>query len=348
MNKSIKGNKNGAGNPNNDGIKTDYLWKEILTKARLTNILQSFAQFIEEEKEYIDDKGKTQIRKERKLIFPRYHQLTAVRELLTHAKEHGAGQKYLIQHSAGSGKSNSISWLAHQLVSLHDKGGTQNVFDSVIVVTDRKVLDAQIQANVRQFEQVAKLVQPITEGSKQLKEALEEGKKIIITTIQKFPRIVEDIGELPGNRFAIIIDEAHSSLSGQMARQLNATLSKVTDEDELKDHLSDYNDDENDEVNPLLVHVGNVDTTVRSALNINRAKPRIIRFQHSFNVFGLKSRLQRNDVGHNNLALEGLDSEQSSAIAFRQNAFFVDDEVVSKSSHATVLNVLEETECIWI
>lgn len=243
-----KGDNNGAGNPKNDGIKTDYLWKEILTKASLTNILQSYAQFIEEEKEYIDDKGKTKTKKVRKMIFPRYHQLTAVREMLKNAQEHGAGQKYLIQHSAGSGKSNSISWLAHQLVSLHDKSGRDNVFDSVIVVTDRKVLDAQIQANVRQFEQVAKLVQPITEGSKQLKEALEEGKKIIITTIQKFPRIVEDIGELPGNRFAIIIDEAHSSLSGQMARKLNETLSKVIDEDELKEDITDYNEEENNEI----------------------------------------------------------------------------------------------------
>jgi type I restriction enzyme, R subunit len=243
-----KGDNNGAGNPNNGGIKTDYLWKQILTKASLTNILQSFAQFTEEEKEHIDSKGKTKTHKVRKMIFPRYHQLTAVRELLDDASAHGAGQKYLIQHSAGSGKSNSISWLAHQLVSLHDKSGRDNVFDSVIVVTDRKVLDAQIQANVRQFEQVTKLVQPITEGSKQLKEALEEGKKIIITTIQKFPRIVEDIGELPGNHFAIIIDEAHSSLSGQMARKLNETLSKVTDEEELKDDMGDYDEEENDTV----------------------------------------------------------------------------------------------------
>src|SRR5690554_3576764 len=222
-----KGNNNGAGNPPNDGIKTDYLWKEILTKNSLTDIIQNFCQLITEEKEYLDEKGKVRTRKEKKLIFPRYHQLVAVRMLLADEQAKGSGQKYLIQHSAGSGKSNSISWLAHQLVGLHDKSGQNNIFDTVIVVTDRRVLDAQIRENIKQYQQVKGVVEAITEGSKQLKQALEEGKKIIITTIQKFPHIVEDIGDLPGNNFAIIIDEAHSSLSGQMARKLNETLSKL-------------------------------------------------------------------------------------------------------------------------
>lgn len=222
-----KGNNNGAGNPPNGGIKTEYLWKEVLTKSSLTDIVQNFCQLITEEKEYLDEKGKIRTRKEKKLIFPRYHQLVAVRMLLADAQAKGSGQKYLIQHSAGSGKSNSISWLAHQLVGLHDKSGQNNIFDTVIVVTDRRVLDAQIRNNIKQFQQVAGVVEAITEGSKQLKQALEEGKKIIITTIQKFPHIVEEIGELPGNNFAIIIDEAHSSLSGQMARKLNETLSKL-------------------------------------------------------------------------------------------------------------------------
>src|SRR5690606_26750256 len=154
-----------------------------------------------------------QSQKTKKFIFPRYHQLNVVRRLLKDAKEKGAGQKYLIQHSAGSGKSNSISWLAHQLVGLF-ADGTKPVFDSIIVVTDRRILDTQIQANVRQFQQVEGVVQPITEGARQLKEALEHGKKIIITTIQKFPYIVDEIGELPGQNFAIIIDEAHSGQSG--------------------------------------------------------------------------------------------------------------------------------------
>lgn len=243
-----KGNQNGAGNPPNGGIKTDYLWKEILTKNSLTDIIQNFAQLITEEKEYTDDKGKKRIKKESKLIFPRYHQLSAVRQMLNHAQEHGSGQKYLIQHSAGSGKSNSIAWLAHQLIGLHDKTGTKNIFDTAIVVTDRRVLDAQIRENIKQFQQVNGVVEAITEGSKQLRTALEEGKKIIITTIQKFPHIVEEIGELPGANFAIIIDEAHSSLSGQMARKLNESLSKINDEDELKAELEDYDENENDEV----------------------------------------------------------------------------------------------------
>jgi type I restriction enzyme R subunit len=233
-----KGFNNGAGNPPNGGIKTDYLWKEILTRTNLTDIIQNFCQLITEEKEYLDEKGKVRTRKEKKLIFPRYHQLIAVRNLLAHAQENGSGQKYLIQHSAGSGKSNSISWLAHQLVGLHDKSGQNNIFDTVIVVTDRRVLDAQIRNNIKQFQQVNGVVEAITEGSKQLKEALEEGKKIIITTIQKFPHIVEEIGDLPGTNFAIIIDEAHSSLSGQMARKLNESLAVKTE------HAPSHNDDE--------------------------------------------------------------------------------------------------------
>lgn len=222
-----KGYHNGAGNPPNpNGIKTDYLWKDILTKDRLTNIIQNYVQLFEEETEKILLDGKVKKEKVKKLIFPRYHQIDAVDKLLSHAKENGAGKRYLIQHSAGSGKSNSISWLAHQLVGLFDKNNENTVFDTVIVVTDRKVLDAQIRNNIKQFEQVKGVVEAITEGSKQLKTALEEGKKIIITTIQKFPYIVNEIGELPGNKFAIIIDEAHSSQSGNTAGKLNETLAK--------------------------------------------------------------------------------------------------------------------------
>jgi type I restriction enzyme R subunit len=222
-----KGYNNGAGNPPNaNGIKTDYLWNEILTKDRLTNIIQNYVQLFEEETEKILPDGKVKKEKVKKLIFPRYHQIDAVDKLLTNAKENGAGKRYLIQHSAGSGKSNSISWLAHQLVGLFDKNNENTVFDTVIVVTDRKVLDTQIRNNIKQFEQVKGVVEAITEGSKQLKTALEEGKKIIITTIQKFPYIVNEIGELPGNKFAIIIDEAHSSQSGNTAGKLNETLAK--------------------------------------------------------------------------------------------------------------------------
>jgi type I restriction enzyme R subunit len=243
-----KGYNNGAGNPPNGGIKTDYLWKDILQKATLTNIIQNYTQLVTEEKEYTDNKGKKRIKKEKKLIFPRYHQFDAVCQLLNDAQEKGTGQKYLIQHSAGSGKSNSISWLAHQLIGLHDKSGQNNIFDTVIVVTDRIVLDVQIRNNIKQFQQVSGVVEAITDGSKHLKQALEEGKRIVITTIHKFKHIVEEIGELPGNSFAIIIDEAHSSLSGQMARQLNETLAKVTDEEELKTDLENYDEYEDGEV----------------------------------------------------------------------------------------------------
>lgn len=243
-----KGYNNGAGNPPNGGIKTDYLWKDILQKATLTNIIQNYTQLVTEEKEYTDEKGKKRIRKEKKLIFPRFHQFDAVCQLLNDAQEKGTGQKYLIQHSAGSGKSNSISWLAHQLIGLHDKSGQTNIFDTVIVVTDRIVLDVQIRNNIKQFQQVSGVVEAITDGSKHLKQALEEGKRIVITTIHKFNHIVEEIGELPGNSFAIIIDEAHSSLSGQMARQLNETLAKVTDEEQLKSDLEGYDEFEDGEV----------------------------------------------------------------------------------------------------
>ena len=227
-----KGRNNGAGNPPNPlGMKTDYLWKEILTKDSITNIIQNYIQLIEEESEKILPDGKIKKEKVKKMIFPRYHQLDSVRNLLADVKVNGAGKRYLIQHSAGSGKSNSISWLAHQLVGLFDKANSIAVFDSVIVVTDRIVLDSQIQRNIKQFEQVAGLVEHIDKGSKHLKEALEEGKKIIITTIQKFPYIVNEIGDLPGNKFAIIIDEAHSSQSGNTAGKMNVTLSNNDDEE---------------------------------------------------------------------------------------------------------------------
>ena len=214
-----KGHENGAGNPTNPtGLKADYLWKEILTKQSLSNIIENYAQVVEETDE---DTGKVK----KKQIFPRYHQLRVVKNILTDAKEKGVGQKYLIQHSAGSGKSNSVTWLAHQLVSLHDTTNTSPVFDSIIVVTDRKVLDKQIRDNIRQFAQVAKVVEAIDKGSQQLKTALEDGKKIIITTIQKFPYICSEIGELGAKKFAIIIDEAHSSQSGETAAKMNLALS---------------------------------------------------------------------------------------------------------------------------
>lgn len=211
-----KGYNDGAGNPaNQDGIMTDYLWKEIFTKNSLANIIENYAQVVIEE----NKKTKKKIEKQ---IFPRYHQLSVVKALLADIKENGVGKRYLIQHSAGSGKSNSIAWLAHQLVGLEANG--INVVDSVIVVTDRVNLDKQIRDTIKQFMQVSSTV-AWAERSGDLREAISHGKKIIITTVHKFPFILEDIGNAhKGNRFAIIIDEAHSSQSGNMSASMNIAL----------------------------------------------------------------------------------------------------------------------------
>ena len=220
-----KGSDHSAGNPvNPSGIKTSYLWEDVLTKDSLVNLIQNFASLVEE----TDEDGK----KIKKLLFPRYHQLDAVKKLLADAQSQGIGKSYLIQHSAGSGKSNSIAWLAHQLVDLHDPTGQNTIFDSIVVVTDRTVLNSQIGENLRQFTQVDGVFEDIDKSSKQLKEALQDGKKIISTTIQKFPFILADLGKLPGNKFAVIIDEAHSSQSGESSRKLNQALSGATNEED--------------------------------------------------------------------------------------------------------------------
>ncbi len=211
-----QGYNSGEGNPPNPaGLKTDYLWKRILTRASLSNILEKFAQ----------DSGR-QGKQERKLIFPRYHQLDLVRHVLAHVQAHGSGQRYLIQHSAGSGKSNSIAWLAHQLVELRESDGTRPIFDSVIVITDRKILDKQIRDTIKQFAHVAGVVEAVTEGSTQLRKALENNKKIIITTIQKFPYIAQEMQTMGDKRFALLIDEAHSGQSGQSAAKMHVALGK--------------------------------------------------------------------------------------------------------------------------
>ncbi|MEF3310077.1 type I restriction endonuclease subunit R [Paenibacillus sp. GYB004] len=212
-----KGFNDGAGNPPNpDGIKTDYLWKQILKKDELSNIIENYAQIVEEKDEETKKIKRTQ-------IFPRYHQLSGVKAILADVSSKGVGQKYLIQHSAGSGKSNSIAWLAHQLVSVTNNG--KNIFDSVIVVTDRINLDKQIKNTIKSFMQVANTVGH-AESSGDLKKLLQDGKKIIITIVHKFPHILEDIGnEHRKNNFAIIIDEAHSSQSGNMSAKMNMALS---------------------------------------------------------------------------------------------------------------------------
>lgn len=219
-----QGWNDGAGNPPNpDGLKTDYLWKRILTPAGLTEILENYAQVVEEENPKTGKKKQVQ-------IFPRYHQLDVVRLILADVMEHGAGKRYLIQHSAGSGKSNSIAWLAHQLISLRKDGA--EVFDSIIVITDRRILDKQIRETIKGFAQVGSIIGAVKEGAgtsktEQLSKFLKDGKKIIITTVQTFPEVLDRIGdEHRGKKFAIIIDEAHSSQGGRTAAAMSMALSE--------------------------------------------------------------------------------------------------------------------------
>jgi type I restriction enzyme R subunit len=220
-----KGWNHGAGNPPNpDGLKTDYLWREVLTRESLTNIIENYAQVVDKKDEKTGRKKKTQ-------VWPRYHQLDVVRRLLSHTKAHGAGMRYLIQHSAGSGKSYSIAWLAHQLIGLEKDD--KRIFDSIIVVTDRRILDKQIRDTIKQYAQVGATVGAVTEGSKQLREFIESGKKIIVSTVQKFPFILDEIGnEQRGRTFAIIIDEAHSSQGGRTSAAMSQALSGAGEEGE--------------------------------------------------------------------------------------------------------------------
>ena len=214
----------GAGNPPNpNGLKTDYLWKRILTRHGLTDILENYAQVIERKD---DATG----RKKRVQIWPRFHQLHVVRQLLADVQAAGAGKRYLIQHSAGSGKSNSIAWLAHQVIGLEKDGAT--VFDSIVVVTDRRVLDQQIKDTIKQFAQVGATVGH-AEHSGDLRRFIAEGKKIIISTVQKFPFILDEMGtEHRGRRFAIIIDEAHSSQGGRTTAAMHQALGAAAEGDE--------------------------------------------------------------------------------------------------------------------
>ena len=228
-----RGWNDGAGNPPNPhGIKTDYLWREVLTRESLTNILENYAQVVESKDEKTGRKKKTQ-------IWPRYHQLDVVRRLLADAEVLGVGQRYLIQHSAGSGKSNSIAWLAHQLIGLAKDGSS--VFDSIIVVTDRRILDKQIRDTIKQYAQVRATIGH-AEHSGDLRRFIETGKKIIISTVQKFPFILDEIGnEQRGGHFAIIIDEAHSSQGGKTSAAIAQALSEAGEEGELETYEDQIN-----------------------------------------------------------------------------------------------------------
>lgn len=215
-----KGDKNSAGNPSNpNGHKTAYIWEEIFSKASLADILQHFVR--------LDGKDTDKL-ESRNLYFPRYHQLDVVRKIIDDVSQNGVGKTYLIQHSAGSGKSNSITWCAYRLIeaySAKDSMSERPIFDSVIVVTDRKILDKQLRENIANFSEVKNIIAPAF-SSAELKSNLENGKKIIISTIQKFPFIVEGIGDLSDKKFAIIIDEAHSSQSGTAHQKMNEAMGK--------------------------------------------------------------------------------------------------------------------------
>lgn len=223
----------GKGNPPNPrGHKTSYLWEEVFTRNSVANIIQHFVRF--------DGKDTDPLGK-KTLFFPRYHQLDVVRKIIADASKKGVGQTYLIQHSAGSGKSNSITWAAYQLIETYpvsdtipgSKGISNPLFDSVIVVTDRRLLDRQLRANIKEFSEVKNIVAPAY-SSKELKDSLESGKKIIITTIQKFPFIVDGIADLSDKRFAVIIDEAHSSQSGTAAGKMNQAMGNTSEENEVE------------------------------------------------------------------------------------------------------------------
>jgi type I restriction enzyme, R subunit len=228
FNKGLPGGQ-GKGNPvNPDGPKTAYLWQDILTRHSLSNIIEHFAKITEEK-----DKKTKQVKQT--LYFPRYHQLDVVRKILANLKFNGIGKRYLIQHSAGSGKSNSIAWLGYQLIELYDESGEKNVFDSVIVVTDRRVLDRQLDKNIRQFSETKNLLAH-ADSAADLRSHLEKGKKLITTTIQKFPFIVDGIADMSDRKFAVIIDEAHSSQGGQAADKLNMTIGAGDDDEEPEDY----------------------------------------------------------------------------------------------------------------
>ena len=247
-----RGNDHAAGNPPVEGNwKTAYLWDEVLQADSLLEILQRFMHLEVKERQVKTGKGVCPVRKET-MIFPRYHQLDSVRKLVAHAKAHGAGRQYLIQHSAGSGKSNSIAWLAHRLASLHDEHD-EKVFHSVVVVTDRRVLDQQLQATIHQFEHKTGVVEKIDENTQQLARALSQGTPIVITTIQKFPFISQALSTLEqrgagvqidtaDKRFAVIVDEAHSSQSGETATALRGMLNQEGIEAAIAAQLSDEED----------------------------------------------------------------------------------------------------------
>jgi len=220
------------------GFRSKYLWEEILTPDSILDILDNYSQVVTEKDFIFNDKTqKIETKDTELLIFPRYHQLDLIRKLKNTLKDTGPGSNYLIQHTTGSGKSYSIGWLSHLLSSLYkDDEDKKRIFDTVVVVTDRTVLDDQIRNTIRSLAKTEGVVNGVEKGSKELKEFLEQGKDIIITTIQKFPFISETISSLENKTFAVIIDEVHSSQSGELSKELKKSLSKSDDDDEEFDY----------------------------------------------------------------------------------------------------------------
>jgi type I restriction enzyme R subunit len=241
-----KGDNDGAGNPENPGgYRTAYLWEEVWQRDSLLDIIGRFMHLQVEEKKIATARGiKTQTKET--MIFPRYHQLDSVRKMVADARQKGPGHNYLVQHSAGSGKSNSIAWIAHRLASLHNDKD-EKVFDSVVVITDRLVLDKQLQDTIYQFEHKKGVVQKIDEDSTQLADCLKQGTPIIITTLQKFPFVTKKVGDLPDRRYAVIIDEAHSSQSGETATEMKGVLAAAGIKDKAKQEAAEQGLDDAEE-----------------------------------------------------------------------------------------------------
>jgi len=246
------GYNNGAGNPPNpNGYRTSYLWEQVWAKDSFMDIIGKFLHLSVEEFELNGVKKKKET-----IIFPRFHQMQVVRKVTTDAKQSGAGKNYLIQHSAGSGKSNSIAWLSYRLSSLHDEINNR-IFDSVIVITDRKVLDSQLQNTIYQFEHKDGVVQKIDKDSTQLANAISAGSNIIITTLQKFPFILDKIGEIPARKYAVIIDEAHSSQGGEATKKMKEVLSaKSLEEAEKDEAYTGLEEDAEDEIRKSMLARG--------------------------------------------------------------------------------------------
>ena len=225
------------------GHRVEYFWDEILRKDSLLDIIENFVMVVEESDVEFDPKiGKVVQKKFEVLIFPRYHQLDAIRNIRKSITEHGVGKNFLVQHTTGAGKSYEIGWLSHVLSSLYqNREATHRMFDSIIVLTDRRVLDKQLQKTIKSLEQTSGVVNPVDKTSRQLREFLEKGKDIIITTVQKFPVISNAIGELRSKNFAIVIDEVHSSQSGDTSKHVKKALSKGIVDIEIQED-EDYDD----------------------------------------------------------------------------------------------------------